>query len=304
MKSLSLAAVAVSLSVVSIPAFADKPLHYDVEAMERWASEHDAEFSVESNWVTEFLTNGGNIKDITGLEKPKDASEWKNSRYVEPAENLPAKFDWRLEVAGGMQPIKNQGSCGSCWAFSVTAVLESLLRIQNPETTLDLAEQTLVSSCSSAGSCSGGYFSAFNYLKSPGLPSEASDPYRAANTNCRSGLQSIGKIKEWAYIRGATGGEPSIDQLKTAIMTFGPISATVNASFTSYGGGIYSACNRSSVDHMVTIEGWDDETQSWIMRNSWGVNWGEDGYMRIKYTDRNGYKCNNIASTAAYAILQ
>jgi C1A family cysteine protease len=304
MKSLSLAAVAASLSGTFLsPAYADQPLHYDVEAMEVWTKQQNAEFTVESNWVTDFLASGGNIRDITGLEQPSDVSAWKNSRFIEPATNLPAAFDWRSEVAGGMQPIKNQGACGSCWAFSVTAVLESLLRIQDPTTTFDLAEQTLVSTCSSAGSCSGGYFSAFNYLKNPGLADEASDPYRAQNTNCRSGLRAKAKIKEWAYIRGATGGAPSIEQLKTAIMTYGPIAATVNASFTSYAGGIYSACNRSSVNHMVNIEGWDDETQSWIMRNSWGSNWGEDGYMRIKYTDRNGYKCNNIASTAAYAIL-
>ena len=303
MKSISFAAVAVSFSAFSMPAVADNPLHYDVEAMERWTAENEVDFRVESNWVTEYLVNGGNMKDITGLAQPKDTSEWKQSRYIEPAENLPAAFDWRQEVAGGMQPVKNQGSCGSCWAFSVTAVLESLLRIQDPSTTLDLAEQTLVSTCSNAGSCSGGYFSAFNYLKTPGLADEAADPYRGVNTNCKSGLNPKAKIKEWAYIRGATGGQPSTEQLKTAIITYGPISVTVSASFTSYGGGIYSACNRNSVDHMVTIEGWDDATQSWIMRNSWGSNWGEDGYMRIKYTDRNGYKCNNIGSTAAFAIL-
>jgi cathepsin L len=270
--------------------------------MQKQAAAKGFTFSVGRNWVTDYLANGGDIRSVTGLVKSDADLEWSVATLA-VKDDLPVRFDWREQVEGGLQPVKNQGSCGSCWAFSVTAVLESLLLIKEPGMSVDLAEQTLVSNCSNSGSCSGGYFSAFNFLKSPGLDHESADPYQARNTSCRSGLQPKARIKEWSYIKSPSGGSPSTGQLKTAIHTYGPISVTVNGSFSSYAGGIYNNCNRSTTNHMVTLEGWDDEGGYWIMRNSWGSSWGEGGYMRIKYTDSYGYKCNNIGQTAAYAVL-
>jgi C1A family cysteine protease len=257
-------------------------------------------FTEGANWVTRYLENGGSIKNITGLEMPLDWA--KGATFIDLAVDpeLPAAFDWREQTE--LQPIRNQGSCGSCWAFSVTAVTESLLKIFQPDNFVDLAEQTLVSSCSSAGSCSGGYFRAFDYIKNPGLPDETQDPYVARNTSCRRDMNPMAKISSWAYI-GTSGRSPTTDQIKTAIMTYGPVSVTVNASFSGYEEGIYNRCNSGGVNHMVTLEGWNDEGGYWIMRNSWGENWGENGYMRIVYTSSSGRKCNNIGETAAFAIL-
>lgn len=305
MKSQGLAVLTAFLSILTttVASAADDSRHWDIKAMQKQIENQNLSFTVKPNWVTDFLARGGRMTSVTGLVKTAGVNELANSRYLKPRSDLPDHFDWRQEVPGGLQPIRNQGTCGSCWAFSVTAVLESLIMIDRPQSSVDLAEQTLVSSCSNSGNCNGGYFSAFNFLKTLGLGDEASDPYRAKNSSCRSGISATAKIKEWSYIRGANGGSPTTAQIKTAIQTYGPISVTVNASFSGYSTGIFDNCNRRSVDHMVTLEGWDDVGKFWIMRNSWGTGWGENGYMKIKYTDRNGYKCNNIGSTAAYAVL-
>lgn len=297
--------IVVSLLLGIAPsAFAKDIEPWNIAAQRVEAQKQGWTFDVRESWVTDHLKGGGLLKDITGYVMPEGGT--RGAKFVDVAvdEALPAAFDWRTEVAGGLQPIRNQKSCGSCWAFSVTAVLESLMMIKDPTAGVpDLAEQTLVSTCSRAGDCAGGYFNAFDYLQSPGMPNESQDPYRAVNSSCKSGLTRVGKVMDWAYI-GNGNSSPTTEQMKSAIKQYGPISVTVNGSFGSYSSGIYNNCNSGVENHMVVLEGWNDDGQYWIMRNSWGPNWGEDGYMRIKYTGRNGGKCNNIGRTAAFAVLQ
>ncbi len=270
-----------------------------------------AQYTTTSNWVTRYLDSGGDIKNITGLVKPKGwerNARWDNMSSFKST--LPAHFDWNDYYQ--LQPIKNQASCGSCWAFSVTAVIESLYWIKNAgkdNKWFDLAEQTLVSSCEQGGSCSGGYFNAFDYVQEKGLPHESADPYRAQNSSCKSGLHAVQKAVEWRYI-GGDNSSPTIDQMKSAILQYGPISVDVNGGFGSYGSGIFTGCGSTSSNHMVVLDGWTDDPAYaangggyWHMRNSWGADWGEKGYMRIVYKSRGGSKCNGIGGVAAYAIL-
>lgn len=253
------------------------------------------------SWVSRYLEAGGDMKNITGLVLP---SNWKDeARFndLRARRDLPAMFDWRWK-AEGLQPIRNQKSCGSCWAFSITATLEALVKIQTGKI-VDLAEQTLVSTCESGGDCGGGYFTAFNYVKNPGLPDEAQDPYLAKNSSCKSGLKVAEKAVSWAYV-GSRDRAPTTEQIKTALMKYGPLSVGVcaNGSFSSYKSGVFNSCSSCGVNHMVNIEGWNDEGQYWIMRNSWGTDWGENGYMNIKYVSSGGSKCNRIAEQTAYAV--
>src|SRR5690606_17413237 len=172
---------------------------------------------------------------------------------------LPKHFNWNDHFK--LQPIKNQANCGSCWAFSITAVIESLYWIKHASsdtTWYDLSEQTLVSSCESGGSCNGGYFTALNYVQQSGLPHESQDPYLARNSSCKQGLQAVQKAIEWKYI-GGNNFAPSTEQLKAAIYHYGPISVDVNGGFGSYGSGIYDGCGSTSTNHMVTLEGWTDD---------------------------------------------
>ncbi|TWW12785.1 peptidase S8 [Planctomyces bekefii] len=223
---------------------------------------------------------------------------------VKPLANLPEKFDWREEIEGGTQPIRNQGNCGSCWAFSITAVVESLMKMKDPSSTPNLSEQTLVD-CSDYD-CGGGYFDAFDYVQTRGLTDRGAYPYRATNGRCRvTSEMSRQKVVSWNYI-GNNGNSPTTEQIKTAILTYGPVSVdvAVAGNFSRYSSGVYNTCSPGMINHMVNIEGWNDADGGyWIMRNSWGDDWGEGGYMRIRYTNSRGGKCSHIGDTAAFAVL-
>lgn len=279
---------------------------WDIPRLEQEARIQGWTFKPRASWVTEHLKKGGRLKEITGLVHPKSFAEPTNIDEIVPLDNLPKSWNWRTLSKNGLQPIRNQGGCGSCWSFSVTSVVEGLIKIFVPEARVNLAEQTLVSSCESGGSCSGGFFDAFDYIKSEGLPDEAQDPYLAQNSRCKPGLEPNMKIERWSYI----GRNPSTDQIKTAMMQYGPISVDVNGGFGSYGEGIYNRCGSTSTNHMVTLEGWVDDPAYaengggyWLMRNSWGASWGEGGNMRIVYKSSSGRNCNGIGNYAAYAVL-
>lgn len=216
-------------------------------------------------------------------------------------ETLPAQFDWRDK---GLTPIQDQGQCGSCWAFSVTAAARDALKLFGPGD-VDISQQFLVDCDQTASGCGGGYFTAFDLIQSPGSPSQKAYPYYARNGRCKRDLPVAGKILKWAYV-GDGRGEPTTIQIKTAIFKYGPVSVTVTAdqNFMNYSHGVYSKCRSGQTNHMTNLVGWNDATKSWIMRNSWGESWGEKGFMEIMYTDRAGQKCNNIGEEAAFVSVQ
>lgn len=301
-KALALVIFAAAASARAEPeAFSNRIFDFDVEGLRRHAKEEGLTFEVKETWVTKFLREGGDRLRVTGLLHRKN--ELAGARFVDvkESEELPAAFDWRTKVEGGLQPIRNQGNCGSCWAFSVTGVVESLMRIKHPDEQHNYSEQSLVD-CSPSGDCGGGYFDAFDTIKKKGLPNEADYPYTARNGRCRSSVPAAQKIASWSYI-GNGRTSPTTEQIKTAIMKYGPVSVDVYAGFSSYSRGVFNRCVSARTDHMVDLVGWDDEGGYWIMRNSWGSSWGESGYMRIKYTDSRGRKCNNIGQVAAFAVL-
>ena len=261
-------------------------------------------FTSTRNWVTEYLANGGDVANVTGLKRPENWREGATFVNLKPLADLPATYDWNTQIAGGMQPIQNQGSCGSCWAFSITAVVESLLRIKEPNMTPNVSEQTLVD-CSDYD-CGGGYFDAFDYVQTKGLANRVDYPYRASSNRCHvTDAMQKQKVVSWAYV-GSKDTTPTTEQIKTAIMTYGPVSVdvAVQGGFSGYDSGVYDDCSQGGINHMVTIEGWNDADGGyWIMRNSWGTDWGEHGYMRIRYTDSRGNKCNEIGDSTAFAVL-
>lgn len=258
---------------------------------------------------TATVAAGQDRRYRTGLEYPDDWREHGEfDTMISATADLPVKWDWRDYH---LQPIKNQGSCGSCWAFSVTAVAESLHALLHPETSpfMDLAEQTLVSTCEHGGDCGGGYFAAFDYIRDRGLPDEMQDPYRARNSSCKAGLVSKLKLTRWAYI-GSRLSSPSTAQIKQAVYDHGPVSVDVNGSWPS-SRNVVTSCGSTGTNHMVTIEGWVDDPAYarygggyWIVRNSWGTNWGDGGYIRLVYKSSSGRRCYGIGGVAAYAVLE
>lgn len=224
-------------------------------------------------------------------------------------EGAPATVDWRnFNGISYVSPVKNQGSCGSCWAFAVTAGLESQAMMGTNGTQVDLAEQILVS-CSGAGSCSGGYSaSASNYIRDYGLPVESCFAYTATNNVCsnacadwQNGTATVYKVKGWHTASTSTGSQ-KVQDIKNALYAYGPVVASfyVYNDFYSYRSGVYSYVSGSYLGaHAVLIVGYDDAQQAFIVKNSWGTGWGESGYFMIAYSEVGG-TTNFAYSAIAY----
>jgi len=221
---------------------------------------------------------------------------------------LPSYFDWRnKDGVNWMTPVKDQLSCGSCWAFADIGAIEAAFNIyqNNPDFDIDLSEQDAVS-CSGCGSCGGGIDGCIlSYATFTGLVNETCFPYTGVDSNgcnyyncgytptpcsnkCVNGTKY--RIKGTADI----GWVDNLTEVwKAAIMKYGPATALVYApdDFLFYVGGVYEPLepldNVGYVNHVVVLVGWNDTTNIsngyWIVKNSWGDWWGINGYAYIKY---------------------
>ncbi|MDD5371387.1 MAG: C1 family peptidase [Anaerolineaceae bacterium] len=231
---------------------------------------------------------------------------------AESTDGFPPMFDWRNQLTG----VKDQGACGSCWAFAATGVFESALRIQDGLTT-DLSEQYLMSCNNQDWGCGGGWI-AHDYHKDlklslepvAGAVLEKSLPYQARDTACVGPNQHPYRLTSWKYV-GANHAWPTENEIKQAISTHGPIETTVcvGAAFTGYRPGTTfvtdesRVCGPGKVNHAVVLAGWDDSRGphgAWLLRNSWGSGWGDKGYMWIDRQVSNlGYSSTYIVYTDA-----
>jgi len=213
--------------------------------------------------------------------------------------DLPDSVDWRAQD-GIVTPVKNQASCGSCWAFSAVQTLESHLAIATGEAAPVLSPQQLVSCapdpnhCGGTGGCKGSTQPlGFNYTASAGITLNSDYPY--TSTFGVTGACKPENIKPVAQNDGvAVLATNDYTALMTAVSTQGPIAISVaagGAGWQLYGGGVYSdsgafhpfLCN-FVVDHAVQLVGYgtDNNKMYWIVRNSWGAGWGESGFMRVE----------------------
>jgi len=232
-------------------------------------------------------------------------------RAPEQVAALPATFNWASSDnylgASKLTPIRNQGSCGSCWAFSSVAAFEGNIYIKD-NLSRDLSEQFLVSCNTDGWGCGGGWWGhKYHYNTTipgdpnPGAVYESAFPYVAANVSCNAPYARPYRLNNWYYV-GSQWTIPSVDAIKNAIYNYGPVSVAMCAGpvFSNYSGGIYStnesaSCN-GGINHAVNLVGWNDAENTWILRNSWGSWWGESGYMRIA---RN---VSNIGYNASYVV--
>lgn len=198
---------------------------------------------------------------------------------------IPDSFDWR--GSGAVLEVKDQGSCGSCWSFSVTGALEGLNFLAN-NVTLPLSEQELVDCTALYGNagCNGGNMQyGFKYVKSKGISSEAAYPYAGVDESCRRNASNIVfKIKGFQTV------SKDDDSLRRAIATVGPISIAMQATenLQLYKGGVLGdpSCSNwvGAINHGVLAVGYGQENDQhyWIVKNSWGASWGEEGFFRIQ----------------------
>lgn len=197
-------------------------------------------------------------------------------------------FSW--VTAGKVTPVKDQDGCGSCWAFGSTAAFESSYAVRNG-LLIDASEQDMLS-CSGGGSCSGGWYAAvFNRMISNGIATEASYPYTASNSACKTTVARPYRAIAWGYVPGGT--IPPVSAIKQAMCTHGGLVAAVLVTplFQAYRSGVFNeTAPNAGINHAVSLVGWDDSKQAWLLKNSWRDTWGMNGYMWIRYTSDNiGY---------------
>ncbi|KAJ8710521.1 hypothetical protein PYW08_009036 [Mythimna loreyi] len=209
----------------------------------------------------------------------------------EIAEELPENFDLRIE--GAITPVKNQGHCGSCWAFCTTAAVEGALARVNGDRLLDLSEQSLVDCAWGFDNmgCNGGTLDgAMKYVLTHGIPTEEEYGLYEAN----DGFCKIQNMSTTYQIRGFSRVTPrNPNALKVTLFKYGPVTVAIHASklMKHYSSGLFYdfSCDDSYPNHGVTIVGYGvrDGEDYWIVKNSWGELWGEDGYILMSAKNNN-----------------
>ena len=207
---------------------------------------------------------------------------------------LPSQWDWSHKILPNAPPldgkdwmsrVKNQGLCGSCWAFSAVGAVEGTYNIEQDNADLDpdLSEQYLVS-CSGVGDCSSGNRGyAIGYIRIYGITDESCFPYTATDADCDSNRCADWNTRLWIIDDTPLlpGNGYNVEEAKKILASHGPILGTV-----SIGGQL----------HGVVVVGYDDSNNEWIYKNSWGTGWGINGYNKINYNDMHipGYYVKGV----------
>jgi len=239
-------------------------------------------------------------KKLLRSQHDNDRVTWIAPENVE----LPAAVDWRDK--GAVTPVKNQGQCGSCWAFSTTGSLEGQHYRKTGEL-LSLSEQNLVDCSHQFGNngCNGGLMdNAFRYIKANGgVDTESSYPYEGHEDTCHFKRRDVGETDK-GFVDIPAGSERA---LKKAVATVGPVSVAIDAShesFQFYSHGVYDEpeCDPEGLDHGVLVVGYGtyEGDDFWLVKNSWSEHWGLDGYIRMARNKDN--QCG-IASCASYPLV-
>ncbi|XP_070508332.1 cathepsin L-like peptidase [Chironomus tepperi] len=226
-------------------------------------------------------------------------------RFVRAAKLKASPPELNLVKAGLVNPIQDQKKCGSCWTYAAAGVAEGVLLRKGIKTRL--SEQNLVDCSKNGGNsgCNGGdAYYALKYIASSGIAAYDDYPYTARSGKCRaSSVQKVplklGSIK-YERLRG------NENRLKDIVANYGPVAVAIRAadSFMNYESGVYNnpKCSRN-LDHAVLLVGYGHDNKTnldyWLVKNSWGTTWGEDGYVRMARNKDN--QCG-IAVEVAYVI--
>ena len=210
---------------------------------------------------------------------------------------FPESIDWREK--GAVTTVKNQGHCGSCWAFSATEAVEGLYAIKTKHL-LNLSEQELVD-CSENNGCNGGLMdSAFDYIIDNGLCTLQEYPYDAKNGICKKCINKI-------HISGCSDVPYNNETALMAAVALQPISIAIEAdtlAFQFYSSGVFDGKCGTNLDHGVLLVGYGTENKKdyWLVKNSWGSHWGENGYIKIKRNSDNIEGHCGIAMQPSYPV--
>ncbi|CAH8358952.1 unnamed protein product [Eruca vesicaria subsp. sativa] len=217
---------------------------------------------------------------------------------------LPISIDWRKK--GAVTPIKDQHTCGSCWAFSAVAAIEGVAQI-NKGKLISLSEQELVDCDTNDSGCIGGLMdTAFKYIKAiGGLTSETDYPYKRKQGTCK-----IKKTKQIVTsIKGYEDVPVNNEKALMKAVAHHPVSIGIDAGgfgFQFYSSGVFSGKCKTNLNHGVTLVGYgrsSNGSKYWILKNSWGPKWGERGYMRIKKDVKPKQGQCGLAMKASYPTM-
>lgn len=229
-------------------------------------------------------------------------------------DDVPGEVDWR-KVPGRVSEVKNQGQCGSCWAFASTGALEgqekaraaNASRFQQQDL-VELSEQNLVDCVKADYGCNGGFMKdAFDFVKQEqGIDSEKAYPYEARTRKCRFQKDKVAMSDAGSAIL-KQGDE---QQLKQVVAKFGPVAVAIDASslrFQFYRKGVYynKHCKnkQDELDHGVLVVGYGTDPKQgdyWIVKNSWGPKYGEHGYIRMARNKNNNCGIATVATIPTF----
>jgi hypothetical protein len=243
--------IAYSTDCLSAGTWRIRPVYHGFASAQRWIGE----------WSPTQYT-------VNTTEHPAGRSDANFTFIDQCTAPLPASFSWQNYAGRNwLTSVKAQGSCGSCWAFSAVGVSEAVHNLEmGTNVSLDLSEQYAVATCGINGNCGGGHpVSVFNAMRDDcGIPDENCFPYTATSSACNRCTDwgsRLWKLNTWQAVGNTT------TEIKRALVCHGPLS------FCS-----------DSWGHCVTLAGWDDSTNEWIIKNSHGLSYGTQGYGRIPYT--------------------
>lgn len=204
--------------------------------------------------------------------------------------------EWDSREKGWVPAVRDQGNCGSCWAFAGVSAAE-IAAVKAGKSKADAtnwAEQSVLS-CGRNGGCNGDWpETALEQIRGAGIADERDMPYQARATQCNAKIARPNTIDDYGYV-GPEQGVASTQAIKDAIKAHGAVCVAVAAdgAFMNYKGGVFAGSGSQGINHAVILCAWKDDTPSlknlaagggyWVLRNTWSTGWGEQGYMRIRY---------------------
>ncbi|MBI3543351.1 MAG: hypothetical protein HY075_08785 [Deltaproteobacteria bacterium] len=275
-------------------ALADAQKAIDVQTVQRELVAKHATWQAKESWVSRLSED--ELKRMMGLQKPPQGRlDFEGARALDGTRGA---IDWRNQNGvNWLGPVMNQGNCGSCVAFATVATLEGRTSVAAGAPWLRPTFSPQALFACGGGACESGWWpdEAARYLQTTGIPDEACMPYTSGSTGidgqcsqkCADADSRSQKIN--GYNQPSSYGG-SVDAVKEALKT-GPLvtTLTVYGDFVTYGSGVYKHVTGSYLGgHAVSLVGFDDSKRAWLIRNSWGKEWGENGFAWVSWDDSSG----------------
>uniref|UniRef100_A0A2N9I7B2 Vignain n=1 Tax=Fagus sylvatica TaxID=28930 RepID=A0A2N9I7B2_FAGSY len=274
------------------------------ELYERWRSHHTATLDIKEKHKR-FNVFKENVKHVHKFSHHRmfQGIRQVTSFMHEKIDNLPSSVDWRKQ--GAVTDVKDQGKCGSCWAFSTVVAVEGINQIKTKQL-VSLSEQELVDCDTKNQGCNGGLMeNAFEFIKQTGgVTTDKNYPYDAKHESCDSSKMNAPMVQ----IDGHENVPQNDEHALMKSVAKQPVSVAIDAGskdFQFYSEAIFTGDCGTELNHGVAIVGYGtslDGKQYWIVKNSWGPEWGEKGYIRMQRGVNAEEGLCGIAMEASYPI--